>query len=298
MSRSRRDKGRSARIVRQGSFGLALAVIFGCVLGNSSLSSASNLAKASQRARQHAFSSSLTEGRFVNGDRQFFIYRDTNHGDRLYAGALYIGATCAVVKDGAPVLQPDYAKPLPYIDQTRFSLNGSWSWIVEGRSPGTRERRSHEGTATGTVSADGNTVTVSWPRFPCGAAGNSVVFTREALRRRLSAGLTEGRFVNGDRQFFIYRDTHHGDRLYAGALYVRDLCQVETGAAVLQPDYAKPLPYIDQNKFSLTGSWAFKYGRDPGTATGTVSADGNTVTVTWPRFPCGAAGNDVVFKRP
>jgi hypothetical protein len=74
---------------------------------------------------------------------------------------------------------------------------------------------------------------------------------------------------------------------------------------VLQPDYSSvdggpTSGYIDNNKFTMTGTWANRR-RDfmPGSATGTISADGQRVTISWPKparcFEQG--GNNVLFIR-
>jgi len=92
--------------------------------------------------------------------------------------ALLSAAPVLLGTDGTK-MSKSRARTLPYIDQDKFSLTGNWGWKVPGRYPMTQEQRSSPGTATGTVAADGNSVTLSWPRSPCADAGNSIVFRRQ-----------------------------------------------------------------------------------------------------------------------
>ena len=109
-----------------------------------------------------------------------------------------------------------------------------------------------------------------------------------------AGSVTDGGFVNGERYFYIFKDTQNGNRLYAGALYLP--------TASLGPNYTPgAFPYIaEDGSFSLKGDWMdAARRRTPGTATGKVAADNQSVTVSWPsNLPAVYEGKDVVFRRP
>ena len=96
-------------------------------------------------------------------------------GRRVFPAYFYVERSCQTFKGVDPVLKAmkGQGKPWPYVDgDGRFELRGIFQWHV---GPTGRGTGFDEVTARGKVAADSKSVTISWPKFGCGQAGDNVV---------------------------------------------------------------------------------------------------------------------------